>query len=155
VEDAAPLRHFAFSDDLAVAGVLTRDTRYWEVAKQLTAGHPPAEAIELIFETIPGHARERGFRASPFMYAAAECSDALQAVRGLMAPIGGIRTLFSDKRLTGGGHLGPGADWFHGTCHPCSTCTGARGSPPADGGPAQTAPRGHLIERPVVLSRRQ
>jgi hypothetical protein len=70
-----------------VAGVLTRDTGYWEVAKQLTAGHPPGETIELIFETIPGHARERGFRASPFMYAAAECSDALQAVRGLMAPI--------------------------------------------------------------------
>jgi hypothetical protein len=51
--------HFAFSDDLAVAGLLTRDTCYREAAEQLTAGHPPAGAIDLIFETIPEHARAR------------------------------------------------------------------------------------------------
>ncbi|MDF3140852.1 MULTISPECIES: hypothetical protein [unclassified Streptomyces] len=43
-----------------------------EVAEPPAAAHPPAEAIDLIFEAIAEHAQERGFRGSPFMNAAAE-----------------------------------------------------------------------------------
>ncbi|GAA0674505.1 TetR/AcrR family transcriptional regulator [Kitasatospora atroaurantiaca] len=85
VTKATFYRHFASKDDLVVAYLLTKDAYYRAVAEPLAVGHPPAEAIDLIFEAIAEHARERGFRGSPFMNAAAEYPDATHPVRGLVA----------------------------------------------------------------------
>ncbi|MFE1313110.1 TetR/AcrR family transcriptional regulator [Streptomyces sp. NPDC058755] len=100
-------RHFASKDDLVVAYLLTKDAYYKEVAEPLAAAHPPAEAIDLIFEAIAEHARERGFRGSPFLNAAAEYPDADHPVRGLVTSHRDwIRTLFQDL-LTRLGHADP------------------------------------------------
>lgn len=100
-------RHFAAKDDLVVAYLLTKDAYYKEVAEPLAAGHPPAEAIDLIFEAIAEHARERGFRGSPFLNAAAEYPDADHPVRILVtAHRDWIRDLFQGL-LTRLGHTDP------------------------------------------------
>ncbi|MFJ9870994.1 TetR/AcrR family transcriptional regulator [Streptomyces sp. NPDC101165] len=100
-------RHFAAKDDLVVAYLLTKDAYYKEVAEPLSAAHPPAEAIDLIFEAIAEHARERGFRGSPFLNAAAEYPDADHPVRILVtAHRDWIRGLFRDL-LTRLGHTDP------------------------------------------------
>ncbi|MFF8359999.1 TetR/AcrR family transcriptional regulator [Streptomyces chartreusis] len=100
-------RHFASKDDLVVAYLLTKDAYYKGVAEPLAAGHPPAEAIDLIFEAIAEHARERGFRGSPFMNAAAEYPDADHPVRALVSSHREwTRTLFRDL-LTRLGHTDP------------------------------------------------
>ncbi|MEU1196080.1 TetR/AcrR family transcriptional regulator [Streptomyces sp. NPDC005813] len=107
VTKATFYRHFASKDDLVVAYLLTKDAYYKEVAEPLAAGHPPAEAIDLIFEAIAEHARERGFRGSPFMNAAAEYPDADHPVRGLVTSHRDwIRSLFRDL-LTRLGHADP------------------------------------------------
>jgi AcrR family transcriptional regulator len=107
VTKATFYRHFASKDDLVVAYLLTKDAYYKEVAEPLAAGHPPAEAIDLIFEAIAEHARERGFRGSPFMNAAAEYPDADHPVRGLVTSHRNwIRTLLQDL-LTRLGHADP------------------------------------------------
>ncbi|WP_232247420.1 TetR/AcrR family transcriptional regulator [Kitasatospora azatica] len=107
VTKATFYRHFAAKDDLVVAYLLTKDTYYKAVAEPLAAAHPPAEAIDLIFEAIAEHARERGFRGSPFMNAAAEYPDAGHPVRGLVASHRDwIRALFQDL-LTRLGHADP------------------------------------------------
>jgi AcrR family transcriptional regulator len=100
-------RHFAAKDDLVVAYLLTKDAYYKEVAEPLAAAHPPAEAIDLIFEAIAEHARERGFRGSPFLNAAAEYPDADHQVRILVtAHRDWIRGLFQGL-LTRLGHTDP------------------------------------------------
>ncbi|KUL42139.1 TetR family transcriptional regulator [Streptomyces regalis] len=107
VTKATFYRHFAAKDDLVVAYLLTKDAYYKGVAEPLAAGHPPAEAIDLIFEAIAEHARERGFRGSPFLNAAAEYPDADHPVRSLVASHRDwIRTLFQEL-LTGVGHAEP------------------------------------------------
>ncbi|MFF7755046.1 TetR/AcrR family transcriptional regulator [Streptomyces sp. NPDC007971] len=107
VTKATFYRHFASKDDLVVAYLLTKDAYYKEVAEPLAAGHPPAEAIDLIFEAIAEHARERGFRGSPFMNAAAEYPDADHPVRALVTTHRDwIRTLFQEL-LTRLGHADP------------------------------------------------
>ena len=107
VTKATFYRHFASKDDLVVAYLLTKDAYYREVAEPLAAAHPPAEAIDLIFEAIAEHARERGFRGSPFLNAAAEYPDADHPVRGLVASHREwIRTLFRGL-LTRLGHTDP------------------------------------------------
>ncbi|WP_214323704.1 TetR/AcrR family transcriptional regulator [Nonomuraea sediminis] len=85
VTKATFYRHFASKDDLVLAYLLSKDAYYRAVAEPLAAGHPPEEAIDLIFEAIAEHARERGFRGSPFMNAAAEYPDAAHPVRRLVA----------------------------------------------------------------------
>jgi hypothetical protein len=45
---------------------------YREVAEPLAAGHSPARAIDLIFGAIAEHARQRRFRGSLFLNAAAD-----------------------------------------------------------------------------------
>ncbi|MFJ9820851.1 TetR/AcrR family transcriptional regulator [Streptomyces sp. NPDC101151] len=107
VTKATFYRHFASKDDLVVAYLLTKDAYYRQVAEPLAAGHPPAAAIDLIFEAISEHARERGFRGSPFLNAAAEYPAADHPVRGLVtAHRDWIRTLFQDL-LTRLGHEDP------------------------------------------------
>ncbi|TJZ57534.1 TetR/AcrR family transcriptional regulator [Streptomyces piniterrae] len=107
VTKATFYRHFASKDDLVVAYLLTKDAYYKEVAEPLAAGHPPAEAIDLIFEAIAEHARERGFRGSPFMNAAAEYPAADHPVRALVTTHRDwIRTLFQEL-LTRLGHADP------------------------------------------------
>ncbi|MFF4043085.1 TetR/AcrR family transcriptional regulator [Streptomyces sp. NPDC001816] len=107
VTKATFYRHFASKDDLVVAYLLTKDAYYKQVAEPLAAAHPPAEAIDLIFEAIAEHARERGFRGSPFLNAAAEYPDADHPVRGLVATHRDwIRNLFQDL-LTRLGHADP------------------------------------------------
>lgn len=107
VTKATFYRHFAAKDDLVVAYLLTKDAYYKDVAEPLAAGHPPAEALDLIFEAIAEHARERGFRGSPFLNAAAEYPDAAHPVRSLVATHRDwIRTLFQDL-LTRLGHTDP------------------------------------------------
>ncbi|MET7616931.1 TetR/AcrR family transcriptional regulator [Streptomyces sp. NPDC005408] len=107
VTKATFYRHFAAKDDLVVAYLLTKDAYYKDVAEPLAAAHPPAEAIDLIFEAIAEHARERGFRGSPFMNAAAEYPDATHPVRGLVTSHRDwIRTLFQEL-LTRLGHTDP------------------------------------------------
>ncbi|MGN5382256.1 TetR/AcrR family transcriptional regulator [Streptomyces lasalocidi] len=107
VTKATFYRHFAAKDDLVVAYLLTKDAYYKDVAEPLADGHPPAEAIDLIFKAIAEHARERGFRGSPFMNAAAEYPDATHPVRDLVtAHRDWIRTLFQDL-LTRLGHPDP------------------------------------------------
>ncbi|WP_369265142.1 TetR/AcrR family transcriptional regulator [Streptomyces sp. R35] len=107
VTKATFYRHFAAKDDLVVAYLLTKDAYYKDVAEPLAAAHPPAEAIDLIFEAIAEHARERGFRGSPFMNAAAEYPDATHPVRGLVTTHRDwIRTLFQEL-LTRLGHTDP------------------------------------------------
>ncbi|MFI7407509.1 TetR/AcrR family transcriptional regulator [Streptomyces sp. NPDC049627] len=107
VTKATFYRHFASKDDLVVAYLLTKDAYYKGVAEPLAAAHPPAEAIDLIFEAIAEHARERGFRGSPFMNAAAEYPDADHPIRGLVASHRvWIRSLFQDL-LTRLGHADP------------------------------------------------
>ena len=107
VTKATFYRHFAAKDDLVVAYLLTKDAYYKAVAEPLAAEHPPAEAIDLIFEAIAEHARERGFRGSPFLNAAAEYPDADHPVRGLVTTHRNwIRTLFEDL-LTRLGHADP------------------------------------------------
>ncbi|MDF3140849.1 MULTISPECIES: TetR/AcrR family transcriptional regulator [unclassified Streptomyces] len=104
VTKATFYRHFAAKDDLVVAYLLTKDAYYKEVAEPLAAAHPPAEAIDLIFEAIAEHARERGFRGSPFLNAAAEYPDADHPVRALVTSHRDwIRTLFQEL-LTRLGH---------------------------------------------------
>ncbi|MGW3914551.1 TetR/AcrR family transcriptional regulator [Streptomyces sp. NPDC005070] len=104
VTKATFYRHFAAKDDLVVAYLLTKDAYYKDVAEPLAAAHPPAEAIDLIFEAIAEHARERDFRGSPFMNAAAEYPDATHPVRGLVTSHRDwIRTLFQEL-LTRLGH---------------------------------------------------
>ncbi|GAA3775070.1 TetR/AcrR family transcriptional regulator [Streptomyces coacervatus] len=98
VTKATFYRHFASKDDLVVAYLQTKDAYYKGVAEPLAAAHPPAEAIDLIFEAIAEHARERGFRGSPFMNAAAEYPDADHPVRGLVTSHRNwIRTLFQEQ----------------------------------------------------------
>ncbi|MET9410512.1 TetR/AcrR family transcriptional regulator [Streptomyces sp. NPDC002935] len=107
VTKATFYRHFAAKDDLVVAYLLTKDAYYKDVAEPLAAAHPPAEAIDLIFEAIAEHARERGFRGSPFINAAAEYPDATHPVRGLVTTHRDwIRTLFQGL-LTRLGHTDP------------------------------------------------
>ncbi len=107
VTKATFYRHFASKDDLVVAYLLSKDAYYKEVAEPLAAGHPPAEALDLIFEAIAEHARERGFRGSPFLNAAAEYPDADHPVRDLVASHRDwIRTLFQEL-LTRLGHTDP------------------------------------------------
>jgi AcrR family transcriptional regulator len=107
VTKATFYRHFASKDDLVVAYLLTKDAYYKGVAEPLAAAHPPAEAIDLIFEAIAEHARERGFRGSPFMNAAAEYPDADHPIRGLVkSHRDWIRALFQDL-LTRLGHTDP------------------------------------------------
>lgn len=107
VTKATFYRHFASKDDLVVAYLLTKDAYYRQVAEPLAAEHPPAEAIDLIFEAISEHARERGFRGSPFLNAAAEYPDADHPIRGLVtAHRDWIRALFQDL-LTQLGHADP------------------------------------------------
>ncbi|MGW7406962.1 TetR/AcrR family transcriptional regulator [Streptomyces sp. NPDC054833] len=107
VTKATFYRHFAAKDDLVVAYLRTKDAYYKDVAEPLAAAHPPAEAIDLIFEAIAEHARERGFRGSPFMNAAAEYPDATHPVRGLVTTHRDwIRTLFQEL-LTRLGHTDP------------------------------------------------
>ncbi|WP_406165346.1 TetR/AcrR family transcriptional regulator [Streptomyces sp. NBC_00996] len=107
VTKATFYRHFASKDDLVVAYLLTKDAYYKEVAEPLAAAHPPAEAIDLIFEAIAEHARERGFRGSPFLNAAAEYPDANHPIRGLVTSHREwIRALFQDL-LTRLGHADP------------------------------------------------
>ncbi|MFF5012982.1 TetR/AcrR family transcriptional regulator [Streptomyces sp. NPDC001165] len=107
VTKATFYRHFASKDDLVVAYLLTKDAYYKQVAEPLAAAYPPAEAIDLIFEAIAEHARERGFRGSPFLNAAAEYPDADHPVRGLVATHRDwIRNLFQDL-LTRVGHADP------------------------------------------------
>ncbi|MFF4566613.1 TetR/AcrR family transcriptional regulator [Streptomyces sp. NPDC001435] len=107
VTKATFYRHFAAKDDLVVAYLRTKDAYYKDVAEPLAAAHPPAEAIDLIFEAIAEHARERGFRGSPFLNAAAEYPDATHPVRGLVASHRDwIRTLFQEL-LTRLGHTDP------------------------------------------------
>ncbi|WP_330305519.1 MULTISPECIES: TetR/AcrR family transcriptional regulator [unclassified Streptomyces] len=107
VTKATFYRHFAAKDDLVVAYLLTKDAYYKDVAEPLAAAHPPAEAIDRIFEAIAEHARERGFRGSPFMNAAAEYPDATHPVRGLVTSHRDwIRTLFQEL-LTRLGHTDP------------------------------------------------
>ncbi|MFF9809833.1 TetR/AcrR family transcriptional regulator [Streptomyces coeruleorubidus] len=97
VTKATFYRHFASKDDLVVAYLLTKDAYYKGVAEPLAAAHPPAEAIDLIFEAIAEHARERGFRGSPFLNAAAEYPDADHPIRRLVASHRDwIRALFQD-----------------------------------------------------------
>ncbi|WP_370110441.1 TetR/AcrR family transcriptional regulator [Streptacidiphilus sp. MAP12-33] len=104
VTKATFYRHFASKDDLVVAYLMTKDAFYRSVAEPLVAGHPPAEAIDLIFGAIAEHARERGFRGSPFMNAAAEYPDAAHPVRRLVASHRDwLRALFLDL-LTRLGH---------------------------------------------------
>ncbi len=107
VTKATFYRHFAAKDDLVVAYLETKDAYYKAVAEPLAAAHPAAEAIDLIFEAIAEHARERGFRGSPFMNAAAEYPDADSPVRLLVtAHREWQRTLFRDL-LTELGHPAP------------------------------------------------
>ncbi|WP_231905562.1 TetR/AcrR family transcriptional regulator [Streptomyces davaonensis] len=107
VTKATFYRHFAAKDDLVVAYLLTKDAYYKQVAEPLAAAHPPAEAIDLIFEAIAEHARERGFRGSPFMNAAAEYPDADHPVRRLVTTHRDwIRNLFQEL-LTRLGHADP------------------------------------------------
>ncbi|WP_260327150.1 TetR/AcrR family transcriptional regulator [Streptomyces sp. TLI_185] len=107
VTKATFYRHFAAKDDLVVAYLLTKDAYYKGVAEPLAAAHPPAEAIDLIFEAIAEHARERGFRGSPFMNAAAEYPDADHPVRALVTSHRDwIRGLFREQ-LTRLGHADP------------------------------------------------
>lgn len=107
VTKATFYRHFASKDDLVVAYLLTKDTYYKSVAEPLAAGYPPGEAIDRIFEAIAEHARERGFRGSPFLNAAAEYPDADHPVRALVATHRDwIRGLFQDL-LTRLGHADP------------------------------------------------
>lgn len=107
VTKATFYRHFASKDDLVVAYLLTKDAYYKAVAEPLAAEYPPAEAIDLIFEAIAEHARERGFRGSPFMNAATEYPDAGHPVRGLVTSHRDwIRALFQDL-LTRLGHADP------------------------------------------------
>jgi len=107
VTKATFYRHFASKDDLVVAYLLTKDAYYKQVAEPLAAAHPPAEAIDLIFEAIAEHARERGFRGSPFLNAAAEYPDVDHPVRDLVTTHRNwIRTLFQDL-LTRLGHADP------------------------------------------------
>lgn len=107
VTKATFYRHFASKDDLVVAYLLTKDVYYKQVAEPLAAAYPPAEAIDLIFEAIAEHARERGFRGSPFLNAAAEYPDADHPVRGLVTTHRNwIRNLFQDL-LTRLGHADP------------------------------------------------
>jgi AcrR family transcriptional regulator len=107
VTKATFYRHFASKDDLVVAYLLTKDAYYKDVAEPLAAAHPPAEAIDLIFEAIAEHARERGFRGSPFMNAAAEYPDAGHPIRALVTSHRvWIRSLFQDL-LTRLGHTDP------------------------------------------------
>jgi AcrR family transcriptional regulator len=107
VTKATFYRHFASKDDLVVAYLLTKDAYYKQVAEPLAAGHPPAEAIDLIFEAIAEHARERGFRGSPFLNASAEYPDADHPVRDLVTTHRNwIRSLFQDL-LTRLGHADP------------------------------------------------
>ncbi|MEU3920228.1 helix-turn-helix domain-containing protein, partial [Streptomyces sp. NPDC029004] len=97
VTKATFYRHFAAKDDLVLAYLLTKDAYYRQVAEPLAAAHPPAEAIDLIFEGIAEHARERGFRGSPFLNAAAEYPDADHPVRALVTTHRDWnRTLFQD-----------------------------------------------------------
>ncbi|MFE2875075.1 TetR/AcrR family transcriptional regulator [Streptomyces roseus] len=107
VTKATFYRHFASKDDLVLAYLQTKETYYRAVAEPLAVGHPPAEAIDLIFEAISRHALERGFRGSPFMNAAAEYPDADHPVRRLVASHRAwIRELFEDL-LTRLGHAEP------------------------------------------------
>ena len=107
VTKATFYRHFASKDDLVVAYLQTKDTYYRALAEPLAAAHPPAEAIDLIFDAIAEHARERGFRGSPFTNAAAEYPDADHPVRGLVASHRTwTRGLFQDL-LTRLGHADP------------------------------------------------
>lgn len=107
VTKATFYRHFASKDDLVVAYLLTKDAYYKAVAEPLAAQYPPAEAIDLIFEAIAEHARERGFRGSPFMNAATEYPDAGHPVRGLVTSHRDwIRALLQDL-LTRLGHADP------------------------------------------------
>jgi AcrR family transcriptional regulator len=107
VTKATFYRHFAAKDDLVVAYLQTKDAYYRAVAEPLAAGHPAAEAIDLIFEAIAEHARERGFRGSPFMNAAAEYPDATHPVRRLVTSHRDwLRTLFRGL-LTELGHTDP------------------------------------------------
>jgi AcrR family transcriptional regulator len=107
VTKATFYRHFAAKDDLVVAYLLTKDAYYKAVAEPLAATHPPAEAIDLIFEAIADHALERGFRGSPFMNAAAEYPDATHPVRRLVTTHRDwIRSLFQGL-LTRLGHSDP------------------------------------------------
>ncbi|MFF4389161.1 TetR/AcrR family transcriptional regulator [Streptomyces sp. NPDC001552] len=85
VTKATFYRHFASKDDLVPAYLRTKEACYRATAEPLAAAHPPAEAIDLIFEAISEHAQERGFRGSPFMNAAAEYPDATHPVRLLVA----------------------------------------------------------------------
>ena len=104
VTKATFYRHFAAKDDLVVAYLQTKDAYYRQVAEPLAAAHPPAEAIDLIFEAIAEHSRERGFRGSPFMNAAAEYPDADHPVRALVTSHRDwIRGLFREQ-LTRLGH---------------------------------------------------
>ncbi|PBC70320.1 TetR family transcriptional regulator [Streptomyces sp. TLI_235] len=107
VTKATFYRHFAAKDDLVVAYLLTKDAYYKEVAEPLAAAYPPAEAIDLIFEAIAEHARERGFRGSPFLNAAAEYPDADHPVRSLVTSHRDwIRSLFQNL-LASLGHTAP------------------------------------------------
>jgi len=107
VTKATFYRHFASKDDLVLAYLQTKDAFYRAVAEPLAAGHPPTEAIDLIFEAIAEHARERGFRGSPFMNAAAEYPDATHQVRRLVASHRDwLRALFQGL-LTRLGHADP------------------------------------------------
>ncbi|KPI06601.1 transcriptional regulator, TetR family [Actinobacteria bacterium OV450] len=107
VTKATFYRHFASKDDLVLAYLQTKDAYYRSVAEPLAAGHPPAEAIDLIFEAISQHALERGFRGSPFMNATAEYPDAEHPVRRLVASHREwIRELF-ENLLTRLGHAEP------------------------------------------------
>ncbi|MEV8100594.1 TetR/AcrR family transcriptional regulator [Kitasatospora sp. NPDC085879] len=107
VTKATFYRHFAAKDDLVVAYLLTKDAYYKEVAEPLAAAYPPAEAIDLIFEAIAEHARERGFRGSPFLNAAAEYPDADHPVRRLVTSHRDwIRSLFQNL-LARLGHTAP------------------------------------------------
>lgn len=107
VTKATFYRHFASKDDLVVAYLQTKDAYYRAIVEPLAAAHPPAEAIELIFEAIAEHARERGFRGSPFLNAAAEYPDAAHPVRRLVTGHRDwIRAVFQDL-LTRVGHTDP------------------------------------------------
>ncbi len=109
VTKATFYRHFASKDDLVIAYLRQKEAYYRAVAEPLAQAHPPGEAIDLIFEAIAEHARERGFRGSPFMNAAAEYPDATHPVRRLVASHREwIRSLFDDL-LTRQGHGDPGS----------------------------------------------
>ncbi len=107
VTKATFYRHFASKDDLVLAYLRTKEAYYRATAEPLAAAHPPAEAIDLIFEAISEHAQERGFRGSPFMNAAAEYPDATHPVRIVVADQREwVRTLFKGL-LTDLGHAAP------------------------------------------------